>query len=145
MIDLDHFKQVNDNLGHEAGDLVLCNIVEPISSAIRPRNLFGRMGGEEFLVFLSGADHELANTVAERIRGEIESLEVLYRNQKINVTASLGVAQWDGRSHLDELFHQADKALYQAKNRGRNQVASLTQSDSDSNDRPSHENHFELP
>ena len=145
VFDVDHFKQVNDNLGHEAGDLVLCNIVEPISSAIRPRDLFGRMGGEEFLVFLSGADHELANTVAERIRAEIESLEVLYRNQKINVTASLGVAQWDGRSHLDELFHQADKALYQAKNRGRNQVASLTQSDSDSNDRPSHENHFELP
>uniref|UniRef100_I1XJ77 diguanylate cyclase n=2 Tax=Methylophaga nitratireducenticrescens TaxID=754476 RepID=I1XJ77_METNJ len=145
MIDLDHFKQVNDNLGHEAGDLVLCNIVEPISNAIRPRDLFGRMGGEEFLVFLSGADQKLANSVAERIRAEIESLEVLYRNQKINVTASLGVAEWDGRSHLDELFHQADKALYQAKNKGRNRVINLTESDSDSKNRPSHEDHFELP
>jgi diguanylate cyclase (GGDEF)-like protein len=145
MIDLDHFKQVNDNLGHEAGDLVLCNIVEPISNAIRPRDLFGRMGGEEFLVFLSGADQELANSVAERIRAEIESLEVLYRNQKINVTASLGVAEWDGRSHLDELFHQADQALYQAKNRGRNRVVNLTESDSDSKHRLPPENHFELP
>ncbi|AUZ84509.1 sensor domain-containing diguanylate cyclase [Methylophaga nitratireducenticrescens] len=145
MIDLDHFKQVNDNLGHEAGDLVLCNIVEPISNAIRPRDLFGRMGGEEFLVFLSGADQKLANSVAERIRAEIESLEVLYRNQKINVTASLGVAEWDGRSHLDELFHQADKALYQAKNKGRNRVINLTESDSDSKNRPSPEDHFELP
>jgi len=147
MIDLDHFKQVNDNLGHEAGDIVLRNIADPIRSSIRPRDLFGRMGGEEFLVFLSGAGHEMANTVAERIRTEIESLQVIYRDQKITVTASLGVAEWDGRSHLDELFHQAEQALYQAKNRGRNQSFTYAQAQNESIIPPQAENkgHFELP
>lgn len=145
MIDLDHFKLVNDNLGHEAGDVVLREIVTPISQAIRPRDLFGRMGGEEFLVFLSGADDRMANTVAERIRNEIEKLPITYRGQQIQVTASFGVAQWDGHAELDELFHQADKALYQAKNLGRNQVFSLTMSEKAAVTKSSQENHFELP
>lgn len=147
MIDIDHFKLVNDNLGHEAGDKVLRDIVEPISRAIRPRDLFGRMGGEEFLIFLSGADHEMSNAVAERIRLAIESLTVSYREHEINITASLGVAQWDGTSHLDELFYQADKALYQAKNRGRNRVFNITNIESENRSLrgSSHEDHFELP
>lgn len=147
MIDIDHFKLVNDNLGHDAGDKVLRDIVEPISQAIRPRDLFGRMGGEEFLIFLSGADYDMSNAVAERIRLAIESLTVNYREHQINITASLGVAQWDGNSHLDELFYQADKALYQAKNRGRNRVFNITniESENRSSRGSNHEDHFELP
>src|SRR5690606_28067154 len=105
MIDIDHFKLVNDNLGHDAGDKVLRDIVEPINQAIRPRDLFGRMGGEEFLIFLSEADHDMSNAIAERIRLAIESLKIAYREHEINITISLGVAQWDGKSHLDELFY----------------------------------------
>lgn len=147
MIDLDHFKQINDLLGHEAGDLVLRKIVEPISHAIRPRDLFGRMGGEEFLVFLSEADNDMSNAVAERIRAEIEAMDVPYRDEIINITASLGVAQWDGYAHLEELFDQADKALYQAKNLGRNRVFNYATATTDIH-RPAKSNpegHIELP
>ena len=145
MIDLDHFKLVNDNLGHEAGDMVLREIITPISTAIRPRDLFGRMGGEEFLVFLSGADHQMADIVAERIRKEIENLQVVYREQKVQITASFGVAEWDGHADLDELFYQADKALYHAKNRGRNQVFNLTETETNPDTKSVHEDHTELP
>jgi diguanylate cyclase (GGDEF)-like protein len=122
MIDLDHFKLINDQYGHEAGDRVLQAIIEPISKSIRPRDLFGRMGGEEFLVFLSDADITLAKQVAERVREALADNKVSYRGHDISVTASLGVAQWDGKSDLDELFYHADKALYQAKEKGRNRV-----------------------
>ncbi|MDO8826244.1 diguanylate cyclase [Methylophaga sp.] len=145
MIDIDHFKMVNDNLGHDAGDKVLREIVEPISQAIRPRDLFGRMGGEEFLIFLSGADYDTSNAVAERIRVAIESLNIRYREHEINITVSLGVAQWDGNSHLDELFYQADKALYQAKNRGRNRVYNLADAEIHPISKSDHEIHRELP
>jgi diguanylate cyclase (GGDEF)-like protein len=147
MIDIDHFKLVNDNLGHDAGDKVLREIIEPISQAIRPRDLFGRMGGEEFLIFLSGADYDMSNAVAERIRSAIESLKVDYREHELNVTLSLGVAQWDGNSHLDELFYQADKALYQAKNKGRNRVFNFAniESENRASRGSNHEDHFELP
>lgn len=123
MIDLDHFKTINDQYGHEAGDRVLQAIIDPIATSIRPRDLFGRMGGEEFLVFLSDADIALATQVAERVREALASHKVSYRGHDISVTASLGVAQWDGISNLDELFYQADKALYQAKEKGRNCIA----------------------
>ena len=147
MIDIDHFKLVNDNLGHDAGDKVLREIVEPINNAIRPRDLFGRMGGEEFLIFLSGADHDISNAVAERIRSAIESLNVNYREHQINITVSLGIAQWDGNSDLDELFYQADKALYQAKNRGRNRVFNIANLNNENklSSSSNHEDHFELP
>lgn len=122
MFDLDHFKNVNDVLGHDAGDLVLRDIVAPVTSVLRPLDLFCRYGGEEFLVLLPGADLEEAASIAERIRHTIEDLEVQYRQECIRVTVSLGVAQWDGTQNLDELVQSADKALYDAKHSGRNCV-----------------------
>lgn len=122
MFDLDHFKKVNDVLGHDAGDLVLRGIIDPVTAVLRPLDLFCRYGGEEFLVLLPGADLQEAAAIAERIRQTIEDLEVQYRQESIRVTVSLGVAQWDGTAYLDDLVHAADKALYEAKHSGRNCV-----------------------
>jgi diguanylate cyclase (GGDEF)-like protein len=122
MVDLDHFKTINDSYGHEAGDLVLRSVLEPMSQSMRPRDLFGRMGGEEFLILLSGVELVTAASIAERIRAAIEALGIEYHGQKIHVTASFGVAQWDGKSDLDEFIRCADETLYRAKKRGRNRV-----------------------
>lgn len=122
MFDLDHFKKVNDVLGHDAGDLVLRSIVAPVAAVLRPMDLFCRYGGEEFLVLLPGADLEEAASIAERIRHTIEDLEVRYQQESIRVTISLGVAQWDGKQQLDQLVHASDTALYDAKHSGRNCV-----------------------
>jgi len=122
MFDLDHFKKVNDALGHDAGDLVLRGIIAPVASVLRPLDLFCRYGGEEFLVLLPGADLQEAASIAERIRLTIEDLQIQYRQEVIGVTVSLGVAQWDGSQLLDELVSAADKSLYEAKHSGRNCV-----------------------
>lgn len=122
IFDLDHFKKVNDVLGHDAGDLVLQGIVAPVEEVLRPLDLFCRYGGEEFLVLLPGAALDEAAAIADRIRQRIEEFEVHYHQQTIHVTVSLGVAQWDGSQRLDELVNAADKALYDAKHSGRNCV-----------------------
>lgn len=122
MVDLDHFKTVNDQYGHEAGDQVLCSILEPMRQCLRPRDLVGRMGGEEFLILLTGVDLATAAGIAERIRAAIEVLEIDYDGRHIPITASFGIAQWDGQCELDELIRRADEALYRAKRSGRNRV-----------------------
>lgn len=122
MVDLDRFKSVNDQYGHEAGDKVLRAIVEPIHQTIRPRDLFGRMGGEEFVILLAGVDLTTATHIAERVRATIAGLAIEHRGRTIHVTASFGVSQWDGEGGLDDLFRCADGALYRAKERGRNRV-----------------------
>ncbi len=123
MIDLEHFKEINDSFGHEAGDGVLRSIQEPLLQSLRPRDLTGRIGGEEFLVLLSGEPLDTALAVARRIRQAIEDAVFVHRDCRLPVTASLGVAQWDGHSSLDALINSADEALYLAKQKGRNQVA----------------------
>jgi diguanylate cyclase (GGDEF)-like protein len=122
MVDLDYFKSVNDTYGHEAGDVVLRAIEHPMRMSVRPRDLMGRTGGEEFLILLSGVDIPVAITIAERIRTAIQALEIDYRGYPINITASLGIARWDGKSELNELINQADEALYMAKKNGRNRT-----------------------
>lgn len=122
MIDLDLFKKINDSYGHEAGDLVLREIQQPIRGALRANDLVGRMGGEEFLIFLPGVNLATAARIAERIRLAIESLEISYRGHSIHVTASLGLAQLEDHGDLDALIREADDALYRAKQNGRNRV-----------------------
>ena len=122
MIDLDHFKKINDEYGHEAGDVVLRAITSPLRQSIRPRDLMGRMGGEEFVVLLSGLEINGAARVAERIRAAIEAMTIDYRGQNIRLTASFGVARWDGQGELDDLIRLADEALYLAKANGRNRA-----------------------
>lgn len=125
MIDLDHFKAINDSYGHDAGDLVLRTLQQPLLHTLRPRDLQGRIGGEEFVVLLSGLTTLQALPIAERIRQAIQALEIPYQGQLLRITASLGVAGWDGDCDLEELMRRADQALYAAKRQGRNRVHCL--------------------
>ena len=124
MLDLDHFKNINDNFGHDAGDEVLSLCAELISRQVRPYDLVGRFGGEEFSVILPGADHASSVEVASRICEAINNLIVQGRNYQINVTASIGVSCFPvtQQQQLEELLRVADDALYAAKRQGRNQV-----------------------
>jgi diguanylate cyclase (GGDEF)-like protein len=123
-IDLDHFKQVNDGYGHEAGNLVLKAVAREIRSAIRASDLAARYGGDEFVVILTRTDLPGANRVAEAIRAGIEGVGRRLGYPVGQVTASVGVAEYDvRRPHEGDLLVQADRALYQAKSQGRNAVA----------------------
>lgn len=122
MFDIDRFKEVNDVYGHEAGDAVLCGIIAASARTIRPLDLIGRFGGEEFLVLLPEADLEQACDIAERMRTAIAGTRVDFAGVAIGVTASFGVGIWNGRDTYDSLVQDADKALYAAKDAGRNQT-----------------------
>jgi diguanylate cyclase (GGDEF)-like protein len=123
-IDLDHFKQVNDQYGHEAGNEVLRAVAQEIRSAIRASDLAARYGGDEFVVILTRTDLAGAYRVAEAIRAGIEGVGRRMGYPVGLVTASIGVAEYDvRRPHEGDLLVQADRALYQAKSAGRNAVA----------------------
>jgi diguanylate cyclase (GGDEF)-like protein len=122
MLDVDHFKQVNDRHGHDAGDEVLAEVVGRLRAAIRGDDLLVRYGGEEFLVVLPRADAERAWEVADRMRARLaaEPFEV---GGGLTIAASVGIAQLrDGGEPAAELIRRADAALYSAKARGRNRV-----------------------
>ncbi|BCG64348.1 MAG: two-component system, cell cycle response regulator [Methyloprofundus sp.] len=124
MCDIDFFKQVNDNYGHLAGDYVLHEIAQHISSELRPFDLVGRYGGEEFLLILNAPVNE-ADKIFERIRSSIETARFTHNQQVLKVTISCGISIFtpptDHRNALD-LIDSADKALYSAKESGRNVV-----------------------
>lgn len=123
VLDLDFFKKVNDNYGHESGDLVLCRVAEVLRGVIRTQDIVGRLGGEEFALILSGQDLVQAVEVAERCRKSIEMQEiVLLDGTVLNVTASFGVAVAQRGVSMEEVARLADNALYLSKQRGRNQV-----------------------
>ncbi|MBT9385775.1 sensor domain-containing diguanylate cyclase [Pseudooceanicola sp. CBS1P-1] len=123
MLDIDHFKQVNDTHGHGTGDLVLRELVRRCRARLRPGDLFGRIGGEEFAVLLPGRDAEAARRCAERLRGGIAetAFEDPARGLRLSVTASLGVCLVPDHAALAEGLAAADEALYRAKRDGRNQ------------------------
>jgi len=123
-IDLDYFKQVNDQYGHEVGNQVLRAVAVEIHHAIRASDLAARYGGDEFVVILTRTDLPGANRVAEAIRAGIEGVGRRLGYPVGLVTASIGVAEYDvRRPHEGDLLVQADRALYQAKSAGRNVVA----------------------
>lgn len=128
LLDLDYFKRVNDTYGHGAGDYVLQSITEPMRQSLRPKDLLGRMGGEEFFILLSETDLADAVSIAERIRLSLEHLELYYEGHHIKITASFGVAELNKHTNrssledLDDLTNRADQALYHAKAHGRNCV-----------------------
>ena len=124
MIDLDHFKQVNDEYGHPVGDKVLVEIANVIKTVIRVLDIPARWGGEEFMVILPETNWEGAVLAAKKIGRQIEEYEILINNGKIlQKTVSIGVADWDQKLTLEELERRVDVALYQAKNLGRNTVS----------------------
>ncbi len=123
MLDIDHFKRINDTNGHQAGDIVLRNVSERISGNIRDSDYAGRYGGEEFLIVMPETDKEQANIAAERIRKSLYGSEV--ENTGISLTISGGISSYpDDGNDYREIVSSADKALYSAKNGGRNCVVS---------------------
>jgi two-component system cell cycle response regulator len=123
MIDVDHFKLVNDTHGHPAGDYVLVMLSQSIATALRTEDIFARYGGEEFLVLCRGVTLDNAALLAERLRGRIAAGEFEYQEKCIPVTISIGVAMYfDQPDAGTQLIADADAALYQAKRAGRNRV-----------------------
>lgn len=123
MIDIDLFKNVNDQLGHTAGDQVLIQLSHCLRSQIRASDSIGRYGGEEFVILLPETNAKNAVEVAERLRKSAEECVTYIDHSAVRVTISLGVAQLDEDCQsIDELFHRADRALYLAKQNGRNRV-----------------------
>jgi diguanylate cyclase (GGDEF)-like protein len=124
MLDLDHFKRVNDTHGHRAGDAVLTAVGEVVTSQLREVDAAGRYGGEELLLILPEATLEGAHTVAERVRGAIAACVVHYDGQRLRVTASAGCATLvpGAPRTADRLVYAADAALYRAKKLGRDRV-----------------------
>ena len=123
IIDIDHFKKVNDTYGHITGDNVLKVVADVISKTIRGSDEVFRYGGEEFVVILGNTQQDGASFIAERIRREIQR-KVVDTSKKIQVTASIGVAASDKVENPADTLEYADKALYKAKDLGRNQVVS---------------------
>ena len=124
MLDLDHFKQVNDRLGHRAGDQVLIHVSRIIQSELRSIDILGRYGGEEFCILLPETTSEKAMTAAERIRKIIEANAVDVGQTSVHITASLGVVTHNSTeaTTIDDLLDRADQAMYISKRAGRNQV-----------------------
>lgn len=125
-VDLDHFKRVNDNYGHQAGDAVLVEVARRVDASLRPSDHVGRYGGEEFLVVLPGANAAGGEIVAERLRAVIAAEKIDAQGTPLTVTASFGVAAVAGGSDfasVEELLKAADTALYEAKELGRNRVS----------------------
>jgi diguanylate cyclase (GGDEF)-like protein len=120
LFDLDHFKRVNDTLGHQAGDAVLQEVAARVGASIRESDLFFRWGGEEFLVVLKDCTLAHALRIAETIRANIQAPPLHHRQRPIEMTASFGVAQYVEGEDVDRLVSRVDQALYLAKARGRN-------------------------
>ncbi len=123
LLDLDHFKQVNDVHGHSAGDLVLQAVAAALRQGVRPYDLCCRYGGEEFLVILPETALEDAAGIAERLRRDIENLKITAAKETaLQITASIGAAALLGHETIDQLVARADEAMYNAKSSGRNRV-----------------------
>ncbi|MCP5103688.1 MAG: GGDEF domain-containing protein [bacterium] len=122
MVDVDHFKQVNDTYGHKAGDEVLKTIASVITQAVREVDVVGRYGGEEIIILML-AEFDIAKKAAERIRRNVENTEIHTASKKICVTLSIGVAEFTPADSHEQVVQRADENLYKAKNAGRNLVA----------------------
>lgn len=123
MIDLDHFKQVNDEFGHAAGDKVLIALVKCIKSQLRKYDQLYRYGGEEFLVCLPQTELDDAKSFSERLRAGVEALKIdISSDNHINVTGSFGVTLISADDNIETAIERADEAMYQAKKSGRNRV-----------------------
>lgn len=128
MLDADHFKRVNDNHGHPAGDHVLQRLSATIMASLRTEDAFCRVGGEEFAVIMRDCTEEEAVQLAERLRRLVANTQFVYGGQHLPVTISLGVSGFDRERHArsTDLVEEADRCLYEAKRRGRNRACRPT-------------------
>ena len=124
--DLDHFKQVNDIWGHQVGDRAIAGFGEMTGAMIRASDIAGRVGGEEFCILVWKADESIAAGLAERLRARTSKLDISEGALDVRLSASFGVAQWQPGEGYRALFARADKALYEAKQNGRNRVVCAT-------------------
>lgn len=136
LLDIDFFKTVNDNYGHLVGDVVICSTVEVIKQSLRETDILARYGGEEFIVYLPNTNHTQANRWAEHIKFMIEANKVHVDEvaHSVSITVSMGLLSINNfaeqyiespTNQLNDLFESVDKALYQAKNAGRNQIVEI--------------------
>ena len=125
MLDIDHFKKINDTHGHQAGDKVLCEFTDRIKQSLREYDVYGRWGGEEFVILLPETDQEKAAAAAERLRKLIKEKPFSTNGTSLNISASFGVTCcYDPYESFDTLLAKADEAMYEAKESGRNCVIS---------------------
>jgi diguanylate cyclase (GGDEF)-like protein len=123
VIDVDHFKYLNDTRGHAAGDRALQALVQQVKSMLRPNDLIARTGGEEFTVLLPETSAPAGIVAAERVRQAIEALVIPFEGKPIQFTVSAGVAQFDpSQGGWEGMMRRADSAMYEAKEHGRNSV-----------------------
>lgn len=123
MIDIDHFKKVNDVFGHQVGDFILVSFVDEVKKVMRKSDIFARVGGEEFSILLHDTSLEGARIISEKIREKIENREFTYNGDSIKITVSIGVSELNQNNNsVESLYKQADELLYIAKENGRNRV-----------------------
>ena len=126
MIDLDHFKQINDGYGHSAGDKVLLETAKIITNNVRKSDIVCRVGGEEFAIIFRQAGSQEVRSIAENLRTKVEQHPIINHDQTISITASIGIATFRGDAETDctqdQLYKHADSAMYHSKNQGRNQI-----------------------
>ncbi len=123
VLDIDHFKAINDTLGHAGGDMVLQQVMDACRRILRASDYIGRIGGEEFAIMLHDISYDDALDILERIRSKIEKLGIDYAGKTVPVTASIGITSLTHSTvSFDELLHEADTALYVAKADGRNRI-----------------------
>lgn len=122
ILDIDHFKQINDRYGHNTGDAVLRELSAVLVDSLRNSDVICRWGGEEFVVLMPGLQRNTALFIANRINQCFAENTVTIEQQKVNATISIGVTDYAGQTSIEEMVNEADQALYQAKNSGRNRV-----------------------
>ncbi|SKA17897.1 GGDEF domain-containing protein [Consotaella salsifontis] len=122
ILDLDHFKRINDQLGHAVGDEALVAIARTLKRSLRATDLVGRLGGEEFGIFLAGTGNEGAQLAAERLRRAVRNLRVGPAGKQKNLSVSIGGATFAAAAPFDLIYRAADLQLYRAKERGRDRV-----------------------
>jgi diguanylate cyclase (GGDEF)-like protein len=125
LVDIDHFKSINDQFGHSVGDLVLTKVAQLVNETMRSRDVFARLGGEEFIAILPSSDHGQAKAIAVRVLEKVSQNNFSDLGVECPITLSIGVANIkDTKTEFDDILHAADLAMYQAKAQGRNQMVS---------------------
>lgn len=125
-IDVDYFKKINDEHGHDVGDVALKTVAETLSKDVRGGDTVARWGGEEILILLLGANEEDAREKASTLRKDVESV-IFKEHPNLKVTVSIGVAEYQKGLKIEDLIKNADQALYKAKETGRNKVVAFSE------------------
>ncbi len=122
VVDIDHFKKVNDTFGHAAGDQVIKSVADVIRDSIRTTDLLFRYGGEEFVVLLTNTECEMAYVIADRVLEAVRALDIEINEELLQLSVSIGMTCLNVQDTRDSVFHRADQAMYHAKSAGRDQI-----------------------